>query len=171
MKTFIPKTSLPTGEVKSCASGYGLDPGTFAYTNGIRVHGAWLMSYMFRRFGPPNDGSDPYKNLCQWTLTTPMPGVFLGVVPYLGDDPERGYPHIHSFRFEVESAVLPDHRASAELVEQIHQALLATMLELQVPVMVRDLAITITGRSDDYPEETADAFEDAGYPCTVNKDR
>ena len=47
--------------------------------------GAWLACYMIRRFGWPNRGSDDHKELCSWTLTTPMPGLFLAVSPYLGD--------------------------------------------------------------------------------------
>jgi hypothetical protein len=48
------------------------------------IPGPWLCCYMIRRFGWPNVGSDDYKELCRWTLTTPMPGLYLGVAPYLG---------------------------------------------------------------------------------------
>ena len=48
------------------------------------VPGPWLCCYMLRRFGWANSGSDPFKDLCTWTLTTPMEGLFLGVTPYLG---------------------------------------------------------------------------------------
>lgn len=40
---------------------------------------------MLRRFGWPNSGSDDYKNLCSWTITTPIKGLYLCVTPYLGD--------------------------------------------------------------------------------------
>lgn len=50
-----------------------------------KVPGPWLLAYMIRRFGWPNTGSDPDKNLCSWMLTTPIPGLYLGVTPYLGD--------------------------------------------------------------------------------------
>lgn len=46
--------------------------------------GPTLTVYMLRRFGFPNTGSDPYKDLCEWTLTTPMPGIFLAVYPRMG---------------------------------------------------------------------------------------
>lgn len=51
---------------------------------GEAVPGPWLACYMIRRFGWPNLGSDPYKNLFSWALTTPFPGLYLTVTPYLG---------------------------------------------------------------------------------------
>lgn len=38
-----------------------------------------LFAYCFRRFGFPNCGSDPYKEIASYTLVTPMKGVFLTV--------------------------------------------------------------------------------------------
>jgi hypothetical protein len=46
--------------------------------------GAMLACYMIRRFGWPNAGSDDEKNLCEWDITTPVPGLFLSVTPYMG---------------------------------------------------------------------------------------
>lgn len=51
--------------------------------------GPWLCCYMLRRFGWPNEGSDDYKNLMSWTLTTPMDGLYLSVTPYLGHSGEQ----------------------------------------------------------------------------------
>ena len=48
--------------------------------------GALLFAYLFRRFGYPNCGWDDHKNLVCYALTTPMPGLWLTVTPYLGDD-------------------------------------------------------------------------------------
>ena len=68
------------------AGGPGCSPKDEADTvfKGV-VPGPWLTCYMLRRFGWPNVGSDDYKDLCAWTLTTPMEGLFLHVAPYLGD--------------------------------------------------------------------------------------
>src|ERR1035438_3047467 len=68
-------------------SGGGCDPRDYA-TELFKdeVPGAMLACYMFRRFGWPNAGSDPYKNSWAWLLTTPMNGLYLNVEPYLGDD-------------------------------------------------------------------------------------
>jgi hypothetical protein len=63
-----------------------LCPGDVAVRAGLAFHGAWLAAYMIRRFGPPNHGSDPHKQLCSWTLSTPEPRLALVVTPYLADD-------------------------------------------------------------------------------------
>lgn len=67
--------------------------------------GPWLCCYMLRRFGWPNSGSDDYKELCAWTLTTPMPGLYLRIDPYLGGS------NLHfgvRFNKEVEQEVYRD---------------------------------------------------------------
>lgn len=51
---------------------------------GKELNGANLFAYLFRRFGYPNVGWDDYKNLVCYALTTPMPGLYLTVTPYLG---------------------------------------------------------------------------------------
>jgi len=81
-------TSL-SGAEACIVGGFGasgaLDPSQFADdVFGAEVPGPWLCCYMIRRFGWPNSGSDDYKELCSWTLTTPMAGLYLGVTPYLG---------------------------------------------------------------------------------------
>lgn len=66
-------------------SGGKINPGKWAtelYKG--EMSGPWLCCYMLRRFGWPNEGSDDYKNLMSWTLTTPMAGLYLCVTPYLG---------------------------------------------------------------------------------------
>ncbi len=66
-----------------------LHPGKEAVAIGARFHGAWLTAYMVRRFGPPNCPSDDYKDICSWTITTPMKGLALLVTPYLADQGDR----------------------------------------------------------------------------------
>lgn len=55
-------------------------------TFGKQIPGPWLTCYLIRRFGWPNIGSDDYKQLCSWALTTRIPGLYLGVTPYLGEN-------------------------------------------------------------------------------------
>lgn len=83
---FEPQSVLPDFET-GAASGT-VCPSKLAAQVGCAPHGAWLTAYMIRRFGPPLCGCDDYKNLCEWSLTTPMPGVWLSVTPYLGDTGE-----------------------------------------------------------------------------------
>ena len=44
-----------------------------------------LFAYLFRRFGYPNRGWDNYKQMVSYYLTTPHPGMLLGITPYVGD--------------------------------------------------------------------------------------
>ncbi len=60
--------------------------------------GPMLACYCLRRFGWPNEGSDPHKNFMTWTLTTPMKGIYLCITPYMGhqtgDEPAE-IRHMH----------------------------------------------------------------------------
>jgi hypothetical protein len=82
-------TTKPSSNQATITGGYaagpGADPCSWAEELfGDEIDGAWLCCYMLRRFGWPNSGSDDYKNLCTWTLTTPIRGLYLAVTPYLG---------------------------------------------------------------------------------------
>lgn len=67
------------------ASSGCIDPSAYADdVFGGEVSGSLLCCYMMRRFGWPNSGGDSYKDLCTWTITTPMRGLYLSVTPYLG---------------------------------------------------------------------------------------
>ena len=43
-----------------------------------------LFAYLFRRFGFPNTGSDDFKELCRYYLTTTHPGMIMSISPYAG---------------------------------------------------------------------------------------
>ncbi len=82
------QTELAPSKSDACAgfaASGSIDPCTWAdeLYKGV-VPGPWLCCYMLRRFGWPNAGSDDYKNLCSWSLTTPIDGLYLLVTPYLG---------------------------------------------------------------------------------------
>jgi hypothetical protein len=40
---------------------------------------ATMFAYLWRRFGPPPNSSDPYKELVNYWLTTPVPGIYFGL--------------------------------------------------------------------------------------------
>jgi hypothetical protein len=46
-----------------------------------------LFTYCFRRFGLPNWGSDSYKDIAQWFLTTPRPDLVLVIRPSVLPEP------------------------------------------------------------------------------------
>lgn len=72
---------------------------------GSELSGPWLVCYMLRRFGWPNVGSDPYKDLCTWCLTTPIEGLYLVVRPHLTDGGRKPpeYPYSANIHFSVAS--------------------------------------------------------------------
>lgn len=80
------ETSLKPPKAK-WVGGYksgAINPGEIADEVMGQVDGPWLTCYMIRRFGWPNFGSDDYKELCSWSLVTPLPGLWMTVTPFLG---------------------------------------------------------------------------------------
>jgi hypothetical protein len=84
---FTPTLAPRTAKIAGGYSSNGIiDPDVWAdEIFGAGIQGPWLAVYMLRRFGWPNAGSDDYKNLCSWCLTTPVEGLYLLVTPYLGE--------------------------------------------------------------------------------------
>ena len=74
------------------------DPGEYA--DEILPNGNYssLFVYMFRRFGIPEWGSDPYKEIACWFITTPDPAVVLIVSP-------RPSGLRYSFGYEINTSV------------------------------------------------------------------
>lgn len=48
------------------------------------AHYGAVQSYLLRRFGQPVRGSDPYKEICAYILTTPDPRLHVRVTPHPG---------------------------------------------------------------------------------------
>lgn len=164
-KPFSPEL-ITHHEWSGASDGY-LSPGDVAKKLKLRFHGAWLTVYMFRRFGPPNEGSDPDKKLCSWLLSTPLHNLGLAVSPYLGDDgdPYTESKYSSSLHFGYRS---PDLNFTQK---DGHEAIATTISALAMPVFVRDLCITVNGRSLSFDGEEAKWFEHAGYPCLVDLPR
>ena len=79
-RKFVAKTArFEKGVIYTGASAGIFDPGTIAQAVLGEVNWGELMGYAYRRFGPPNAGSDPYKGLADWRITTPVPGLFLSI--------------------------------------------------------------------------------------------
>lgn len=75
---FVSKPYVFKGSMTGAAMGT-FDPGKMAEEELGDIEWGTLMGYMTRRFGPSNIGSDPYKDVCSWIITTPMEGVALSV--------------------------------------------------------------------------------------------
>jgi len=69
----------PGVQYEGASSGL-LDPGAVAETVfGPTLSYGTLMAYCFRRFGPSPFGSDNYKEIVRWNLTTPLEDLFLSI--------------------------------------------------------------------------------------------
>ena len=107
-----PKTRWDRGY----ASSGSIDPGQWADDlYGKTISGSWLTCYMLRRFGWPNIGSDDYKDLCAWSLTTPLEGLYLVVRPHLTDGGPLGKPFCGKTHGNLHFSILFTKAVEAEL--------------------------------------------------------
>ena len=130
-------------------------------------------AYLWRRFGPPFDGSDPHKELCNYCLTTRMPGVLLYVSPKLSAEISFGYLLKQKLFRKLIINNLHDlwlwHKgkeARHSRKKRVENALRGAMQELKRPVNVRDWLINIEGRVEDGPQNVVEPSSYAGYGVT-----
>ncbi len=88
---------------------------------GKTLDGPSLFAYLFRRFGYPNVGWDDYKQLVEYALTTPIPGLYLTVYPSLGTDRDPGFHFGCLFNKKVaERMYAADHRRNDRYFAKLH---------------------------------------------------
>ena len=139
------------------------DPGKYA--DEILPNGNYssLFVYMYRRFGIPENGSDPYKEIACWYLTTPDPAVALMVSP-------RPSGLRYSFGYWVNTNVYDyhSHDEFEAIRAVIEPSLKQAMKDLLTPTNVRDTFINAVGRvkDDDVGRTTCGYFKWAGYGVT-----
>ncbi len=104
-----------------------------------------LFVYMFRRFGVSEFGSDPYKEIASWFVTTPNPHVILWVSPSVSGAE-------HSFGYGVDSRKY-NNRHDAAQVAEVNEALRAAVRDLLTWTNVRDVCINALGVVDDWDED------------------
>lgn len=75
---FTAKPTTITSGMTGASSGL-FDPGDLAREELGDVNWGVLHTYMTRRFGPPNVGSDSYKDIARWIIDTPMDGLHVSV--------------------------------------------------------------------------------------------
>jgi len=126
---------------------------------------ASLFVYMYRRFGIPMSGSDPYKEIACWYLTTPDPAVALIVSP-------RPSGLRYSFGYFIDTNVygFNSHDDIEAIRLKIEPSLKQAMEDLLIPTNVRDAYINAIGRilDDMRVKETCDYFKWAGYGVTYD---
>lgn len=141
-------------------SGY-VDPGEFAsdiFPNGDFAH---LFVYMFRRFGISEHGSDDYKEIACWYITTPDPAVALVVSP-------RPPGLRYSFGYEMNIDVYPYRHEDDEQKRKVEVALKEATRDLLIPTNVRDGYINALGKVEDenIGKSTVDYSKWAGFGVT-----
>ena len=121
-----------------------VDPGKYADEILLNGNYSSLFVYMFRRFGIPENGSDPYKEIACWYLTTPDPAVALIVSP-------RPSGLRYSFGYWVNTNVYDYHsHDDIEAIKKvIEPSLKQSMKDLLIPTNIRDAFINAVGKVSD----------------------
>ncbi len=121
----------PKGTEKEwlCAMGGFVFPEEYLGEQMKAVQYGPLFAYMYRRFGMPEHGSDGYKEIANWYITTPDPNVALCVSPRLSGAE-------YSFGYALWKARFDDWR-SEELKQVAIAALRTATDDLLCPVEVR----------------------------------
>ena len=138
------------------------DPG--GYADEILAGGDYssLFVYMYRRFGIPEVGSDPYKEIACWYIKTPDPAVALIVSP-------RPSGLRYSFGYLVDTNIYnyQSHDEIEAIKTAIEPSLKQSMRDLLIPTNVRDVFINAIGRAEDVEvKKTYGYFKWAGYGVT-----
>ncbi len=99
--------------------------------------------YLFRRFGPPEHGSDPRKEVCIYVLPTAISGLCLtiligGRTAYIQDWATRTV-------WNTYYQAAPRTGGDGKFCQQCEQVFTDTLRELLRPVRVRDLYINLVG--------------------------
>ena len=129
------------------------------------------MAYLWRRFGPPVNGCDPYKELVCYNLTTRAKGVYLSCNCYLHVSCCFGFGLSHELYEKVMEWTMRERRKRhsrgrdnwPSWLKDIWAALLEAIADLKKPVGVRDWYITIEGEFKDCPKQEVQPSRKAGY--------
>lgn len=126
-------------------------------------------TYLFRRFGYPKVNSDPYKDLCEYALSTDMDNLFLIISPKVHLSTSLGYL-LPKMMFEKVRMPRRFDDVSCEWADkklkEIYDSLVKTIKELKKVVFIRDVPINFEGKVKD--EEVSELGEverhkDSGY--------
>lgn len=124
--------------------GYSLDDTVLHATPLGQVDPAMLFTYMHRRFGLPNVGGDPYKDLtAAWLLSTPRDDVYLRVQPSLVG---AGFSFEPLFRPPENTTSVDD--MDEGLLDAFVEAYRRTLVDLLRPSIQRDIDFNALGKID-----------------------
>jgi hypothetical protein len=109
-----------------------------------------LFAYLFRRFGYPNYGTDSYKSIASYYLTTPMEDVYLWCDPRPCECSMFGYVYTRDLELKVyEEYFKKDYEAledESSVTYHIKEALNVAIQDLLTPTSVRDVGFNIKGK-------------------------
>jgi hypothetical protein len=139
------------------------DPGQYADEIFSGGDYSSLFVYMFRRFGIPESGSDPYKEIACWYLTTTDPAVALIVSPR-----PSGLRYSFGYLVNTNAYGYTSHDDIEAIRLKIEPFLKQSMEDLLTPTNVRDVFINAMGKvkDDDVGRATCGYFKWAGFGVT-----
>lgn len=121
-------------------------------------------AYLWRRFGPPVVGCDPYKDLTTYHLTTEIEGVYLSCNCYLCSHIAFGFGFSRKVWEEIVAEISKPRKEWSDRTLEIFEALLGAIKELKRPTNVRDWFINIEGQVKDCDiENPVEYSSKAGY--------
>lgn len=168
MNTMRQLTNAEWGEMANAYRGgpyfCGITLAEEAFGDAVSQSGLLLLPYLYRRFGPPFTGSDGYKELACYWLTTRRKGLSLWA-SCKGTTLQYcfgiGYSDTLGKRFPRNER----RDSPPKIVRDCRAALVEAMRELLRPVCVRDAAFNILGRCESDDNE-APRSQYAGYGCS-----
>ena len=119
------------------------------------------VAYLYRRFGPPFQGSDDHKEIATWLLTTGIPGLYFEVSC-------KASALKFCFRVAYTRELAATFSDSVAL-GGYHFEIVACFRELLRPVFVRDIPINLLGRCSDATmarNRSVEPSRYAGYGCS-----
>lgn len=146
---------------------------------GEQVDCGALTAYCLRRFGLPNTGSDPYKDLASWLVSTPRDDVLLMISPHPNKKPMFSF---RPFLARETSRALNHYEdivgrrlrsrdlstwSDGDPLKGCAEAVIATLRDLKRAVAVRDQDIGPSGLlKESFDDERSSALycEAAAYP-------
>lgn len=151
MKKIIRSEDILKDIVEDCSSGF-FQPGVIASEvlgvthYGGDISGITLFAYMWRRFGPPWFPCDEDKEMASYYLTTDIAGLWLRV-----SCKASGICHCFGYAYNRDFAKkLPGNwTIESPFVLECQKELGRVILDLTVPVYVRDIGINLFGLFDD----------------------
>lgn len=98
----------------------GIDSEVADYAESLLAKGDWssLMAYLYRRFGPPNSGSDDHREIARWRITTPMEGVHVSM--FVKPGPLSLIFHVDATRAVIDAYVAKAYERRAEMAQRMH---------------------------------------------------